>query len=216
MNWTKTANIITAVIFALLAVGAIALVIYGNTTHSEPDLMPVCWEDGHACYAGCTCPEPEPLVWQQGLPLTVVTIDNDGQVIPRTPGPVLTAIADINAQLGSEVLVITYERDADIEVIFRAAYVIDESMIDGAQGYCKHQNNGERLHAIVGVRPAGDTRHEYRVTFHELGHALGLAHDDFESSIMYEHVWDDRNDERMSFTRFTDWDRARFRATYGR
>jgi hypothetical protein len=215
-NW-KT--IIMFVIFGLLSMAVIALIAFGRITHTEPDLQPVCWgeTEGEACYRDCSCAEMDSIIWPQGMPLSVVVVDNDGSVFEEVPGPIASAMGDINTQLGARFLVSTHNRDsADIEVTFRAAYEMDADTgtLDGDPGYCKHWNDG-RMRAYVAVRPGGDIRFEYRVAFHELGHALGLAHDSYQSSIMYEPVYDDRDDDRMAFTMFSEWDRRVLRQTYG-
>jgi predicted Zn-dependent protease len=215
-NWKTW---IMFVIFGVVLVAAAALIIYGVDTHTEPDLMSVCWQpDGYACYDECSCGETETLVWPQGMPLSVVALDHAGNVLSRMPGPVLTAIADINAQLGATFLVPVRTRDnADIELTFRAAYDIDTAArrLDGVPGYCEHRRQDGRLRSFVAVRPGGDTRYEYRVAVHELGHALGLAHDDYGASIMFHTVYDDREDARMSFTAFSEWDKRVLRQQYG-
>jgi len=213
----KKEFVITLVAAIIIAVLAIIGVIYGMATHEEPGLLAVCWDNDEACYADCSCTPEDEVIWPQGMPLSVITVDNDGRVYDEVPGPVLSAIGDINTQLGARFLEVgTSRASADIELIYRAAYDIDadSNVVDGALGYCRHFKS-DRMRAIVAVRPSGNTRHEYRVTFHELAHALGLAHDEYESSIMYEHVWNDSEDERMSFTMLSSYDRHVLREAYG-
>jgi hypothetical protein len=213
-------NVLSVVVFVVLCAAVVMLIVYGRSTYTEPGLLQVCWQlDGQACYADdCQCQERDPLIWSQGVPLTVVTVDNEGRVLSPAPDVVGGAMRDINSQLRATFLEAgTDLATADIVLTYRAAFEVDaeRGYVDRDPGYCRHWIEDGRLRAAVYVRPAGALRHEYRVTFHELGHALGLAHDEHTGSIMYPTVWDDRDDARMSFTMFSEWDRRVLRETYG-
>ena len=70
---------------------------------------------------------------------------------------------------------LTQDIDADIVVVFRAAFEsgTGDHLIGGS---CRHRMVGGRLYAEMELKPAGDIRVEYRRAIHEFGHCLGLGH----------------------------------------
>jgi predicted Zn-dependent protease len=60
----------------------------------------------------------------------------------------------------------------------------------------------------------GTNRLAYLIAVHELGHVIGLAHDDFESSPMYPVTVDDSGSEVLRTIRVSDSDVRLLRTTY--
>jgi predicted Zn-dependent protease len=69
------------------------------------------------------------------------------------------------------------------------------------------------MQAIVRIRETSSDRLAFVTTLHELGHVVGLAHDQFISSLMYPRmVTDELN---TATTRLTDSDVRLVMSTYG-
>jgi hypothetical protein len=227
MKWLN-AKVMT-VIFVVLFIVAGVLVAVGVLTHSEPGRMMVCWENNRVNYIeGAapeeqhgTCDEPQELVWPQGqLPLSVSAPTATGEEAEEVRDQIESAVDLINSQLGFAFLAaVPGEATPDIVVTWNAAYESGEgtTAADRAPGSCSFQRLDGNMRADVRVRALGNNRLSHRVLVHELGHCgLGLDHDDFESSIMYRTTRDDTWDDRMSFTRFTDYDVEITRELYER
>jgi len=187
-------------VVAVISVLALAGVIIGVATHTEPGLMRVCWTNlGSAVY---DCDSGEEIVWSRSaLPFEVET---DGYV-----GEVQTSIDLINTQVGCDLLTYreaTGSEPADISITSEAAM----SRGDGRGGSTWHLRDGDRLRARVELYAAGSMAQ--RVLVHELGHALGLAHDPFPASIMYPTQYD--NTGRLETVMFTDSDRSLLHRLY--
>jgi predicted Zn-dependent protease len=201
--------------FAALTIASIAGVIYGVSTHTEAGLMRVCWRsDGEAIYDRCPDDTGSDLVWDH-VPVTIrVQPYVAGADISSGRSAVSEAVSLWNAQVGVELMRVSDEPTADAVITWGAPIEVDAEQYD-AGGWCEHHNDGRRMTAEVGIVSIATTRLAYLVTVHELGHLMGLAHDDFESSPMYPLTRDDSEDERIGFTVVTTADRDLLRRTYG-
>lgn len=183
IDWSKWGMIIAFVAILVLAVTAL---LYGLLSEGSPHLLKVCWlPDGAAQYAESdlegkiahpACAKPKPLIWPQGLPLTVaLRAEDEAQYHDRLTAPINLW----NDQVGMEVFRQTTDPgSADIVVDWFAAYDSspDVGPIGDAEGYCIHHRSAARITADMAVRPAGNVRTEYEAANHELGHCAGLGH----------------------------------------
>lgn len=189
---TTSTKIMLAIV-AVISVVALVGVAIGVATHSEPGLMRVCWNQFNS--AVYDCDNGSEIVWPAGsIPLDVRT---DGYI-----GEVQSAVDLINAQVGCDLLVFddrSTSSPSDITITSEAVM----SRGDERGGAAWHLRDTDRLRARIELYAAGSLAQ--RVIIHELGHALGLAHDPFAGSIMYATQRDDSGD--LSVIRFTDSDR---------
>jgi hypothetical protein len=192
--------VIAAVVFALAGGG----VLYGVLTHREPGFMDVCWKKGYALYSGCE--KTTPLKWSKAdLPLTYyIDFDETHKVYVES---VTTAALAWNREIGAEV----FKRAEDKS---KAKVLVQwGSVRDNAGGSTQHtgDDSGPKQ-AVVTLVDASDVRAVHRYAMHELGHVLGLAHDDFKSSVMYPIA--PGMTEEMTFILPSDADKKLLQETY--
>lgn len=186
-----------------LTVVAIVGVIFGVTTHEEPGLMSVCWQlDGLASYDPSGCTSPDELRWAASeIPLSVST--------PGDPGDITETIDLVNSQVGCTILVLDQSNtDPDILVLLNEPALVGS---DDAGGATSHHTTGTRMTSTVRTFMVTDPYMRMRVLTHEFGHALGLDHDSFESSIMFP---TQPESEDMDFVMFSDSDRSLLNELY--
>lgn len=231
------------IVFVSFCVGTVALVVYGLAMHREPTFMQVCWTDNKVTSVEDSleeenrgsCDSLEELVWPKSrLPLAITVEPYAGALAEFASTQVKKAVRLINSQLGYAHLRYRPAADptggkaADIRVVYGAPYETGTgtTRADRAAGSCsiERTDNGNdnasadeqrvRLHSLIRLRDVGDINLSYRILVHELGHCgLGLAHDPYESSIMYPFRAEDEG-EHMSFIWFSDDDRKALRSRY--
>lgn len=192
----KTRNIIMIVVAALVAIAAIILVVVGVTTHTEAGMMRVCWNTTRTADYQAQCETPEEIVWPTNqIPLQVYE--------PTGSRSVDAAIEAANFQIGCEVLERSDSPSADVQVFLNEPAQVER---DRSGGNTLHflESSG-RMRASIATMLIANGAAQTRVIHHELGHVLGLAHDDFESSAMYPRILDT---DDLTFFRFTDSDSA--------
>ncbi len=182
-----------AIILGVLAAAALAGVIYGVVTHTEPGFSDRTKRWDHK-------------------PLTVscrnyVSGDEGCDAVG-------SAVDAVNSRLGFTMLIRT-EQDADIEVVVRAPVDVGDEVC-GQPGECFELTGSGDTYTHCEMRSmnvAGGGDLEWLVAYHGLGHCLGLAHDDYEQSIM-------RPVQRPTPDRtippwISDFDRELLRGVYG-
>lgn len=240
MGWfSKKRNIAIAVGAAAFLIVCSALVIYGVLTHSEPDVLAVCWTEGpmpEARYQDSSmidgellhgsCDQPEELVWPKSqIPLTVsVTAGYDMVLAVGTKRrhAIDFAVHDINDQLGFTVFQSVSDATGTsvmvhLETMQGVARRSDKEQDSQRNplGFARHFWRGSRLQCqAVIFSSVGGLRAEYLVSFHEILHCLGLGHDPYSSSIMYAFTEDDTMGDRMNYSRISDHDRRVLRRLY--
>lgn len=206
----KTRNIVMAVVLGLLAIVALVLVIVGVTTHTEAGLLTACPHgDDRLDYAG-DCDEVR---WNRDqFPLRVYASTTN----PHPPTPpeeaAQSVISIVNTRLGFSALQWEPDRGmSDINVNIGISQEL--GWMRDANGVASHfvGPNGN-LGCNVATWNTGTSLLLSRTLHHEIGHALGLAHDDFESSIMYPTL-SSRNSSVYP-PRITDHDRSLLRELY--
>lgn len=205
--WDKlsTANKVMIVAVIVVTVLAVAGVVVGIATHEDRDagLLSVCWSGSSAVYDSTDCAEPQDLTWERSRIPLIVGAPEDGSLD--------SAIDLVNSQIGCEVLRhdSTVGSEADVIVDLDAAILVGRDVAGGATTHSRDSEG--RMHAMVEILAVGDAHMKMRVLAHEFGHVLGLAHDDFRTSIMYP---TQTYSHDLQFTMFTQGDQSRLRTLY--
>lgn len=180
-----------AIIAVVLAIAAIAGVIYGVTTHTEPGLMPgaIPWPRDRFPLAVC--------------PDTYAAGDRT-EAIQATADAVETT----NDRLGFEALALGLgSGTCDVQVTVG---------VPSEPGFMDPGGDARTTHGptcLIRTSNTGTTEILGLVLQHEIGHCLGLAHDDWEGSIMRRVQTETPAGEFPP--RITDSDRELLRALYG-
>lgn len=223
MNKEKKRRIIDTVMYfsvAAVFLTAISLLVLAITSIPDDEMLEVCWQsNGMAQYTNGmeaeeqTCTEPQPVVWHSDLLTVAVTDDGRLLTLEEARRAVGGAIDVVNHQLGTHLALTGDLLAADIVIDWHAAYEIgehlEESPLNDASGYCEHiRLPSGRLTANMVVRTQGTVELEHKVTVHELGHCLGLAHSGF--GIMRRQVANDGD----PFVMFSDSQRDMIKELY--
>lgn len=221
MAWTwikKPLNKAILVGAAILLVAVVTLLIVGITTHQEETSQRLCWENEVAVIVEgqdttCEALTTEARWSKTTIPLHVTPMDPGGGPLPQESSgfrEISAAVSELNSQFGFELLT-TSPGDTDIEVQWGVASTPGGH---NAPSYCEyHGHQGWVTYAVIGIRDVSSMRLTHKILLHELGHAIGLGHDDFEDSVMFPITRDDTMEE-MRLDRFTDTDVAYIRSLY--
>lgn len=172
---------------ALLAVAA-GLLVYGLYTYDEP---------------GFTDPAAS---WSK-TPLLICIEQGDKDLV-------FTVIASTNTQLGFDALIVNPRPEDTCDITVRMGVAVEVSVDEAGGRYVLERHGDTYTHCAVETANTGTTELELLVLEHEMGHCLGLAHDDFDASIMRP-VQKPRADGAFP-AQFTAWDRELLREKYVR
>lgn len=213
MDWFKNLN--TASKVMVVGVGLLTLVVLillpiAILSHEEAGLLTACdTPSGDLDYTG-TCASVE---WDRSqFPLDVY-ISTTNPYPPRDPIAAARSVVDhINLNLGFTALRTSSDPNSDIRIDYETAQDSGVSWMRDANGAVLHHRRDGRLWCEVHTWNSGTLELADKVLTHELGHCLGLAHDDFEASAMYPEVRPDG--AQVSRLRITDFDRGLLRERY--
>lgn len=207
----KTRDIVMAVGLVVLAVTALVLVIVGAVTHTEAGLLTACEHSSTRLDYGGDCFD---VTWNRDqFPLQVHATTTNPHPPSEPDDATQSVIRLLNGRLGFTALQWTDDPSAaDISVTIGVAQEVELWMSD-ANGATSHLRNGDgTLSCEVSTWNTGTVELLDKVLTHEMGHALGLAHDDFPDSAMYYTVTPDG--ARLTRGRLTDYDRSLLRELY--
>jgi len=188
----KKRDIAMLVGLTVLFVVAGVLVVVGVTTHTEAGLMAHRWDH---------------------MPLTV-SCARYSEHTTGGCGDVSRTTTRINQRLGFPVLMMLDRSavEADVMIVVGAPAEIASGWDEAGGDADIVAEDGLASLCFVQTRNTGTTELLHMVLEHELGHCLGLAHDDFDSSIM--RPTQRPTPDGVFPPRITDHDRALLRETY--
>lgn len=199
----KSYRVMVGIVIAMTVL-ALFFVVLGILKHEEVGLLKATWSGDRVVSYSQT--EGEDILWTMDtLPLPVFA-ENGNRDRRRA---LSVAVRNTNSQVGCTVLRETTKRaEARVFVNLEGAIPVGEGHGEG--GSVTHfLEDGEQKASLTlyGV-PTIDLM---ALTLeHELGHVLGLGHDDFEMSVMFPEITDDS----VGTMRMTDNDRKLLRSLY--
>ena len=173
----------------LFSIAVVSLLVYGIRTYDEPGLT-------------------DPAASWPAMPLTVCVERGDTDLVIEVKDTV-------NTRLGFAALVVdpggpVAVTDCDITV--RMGVAVEVGKDEAGGNYTLERRGDTYHHCAVETANTGTTELELLVLEHEFGHCLGLAHDDFDASIMrrVQKPWSGKGFP----AEITDWDRDLLRKKY--
>ncbi len=204
-------NKITYVVIAVLSAMAMGLLIYGALMHEEAGLMGVCFENGiPKQYEPNGADECPPVQWDRDrFPLKVFGTNARPGINYDAAGVTKSAIDAVNSRLGFDAMEWIDGQDADVVVTI--GYPTGEGFLDAAGGDARLTRSDGRLLCFVRTANVSSEEMLHWVLYHELGHCLGLAHDESDQSIMRPR----QHGQRWFGPWISDSDRSLLRELYG-
>jgi hypothetical protein len=198
--WRRAMSFRNMGVFALSFFAlTISMVVYGWVTHKEPGLLTGCDSEEGTVDLGGDC---YPVQWEVSrLPLQVAS-----DKYQDTSG----AVAQINQEVGFELLTTTIRDRADIRIT-------EGPWEEGrplSGGWTLFYRDGGELYCEIRTWNLTSMMSLHYGLKHELYHALGLAHDPFRASIMFPEL-PESEDLRLA-PRLMDSDRRILRLLYFR
>lgn len=178
----KNKALLAGIIFFFVAL--LALALYGIFSHKEAGLLKVEWKDGRANYdIKDASSKTVELKWEiKSLPL-VYCLENFTISEEKHYGPAIDAAAVMwNRELGCQV----FKKGGNLKDTCNVKISYGLSTGGNTVGASTFHYGGPTYATAAEIvfTQFYVTRTVYLITAHELGHVLGLGHDDFERSIM--------------------------------
>lgn len=195
-------------VFTALVIGLLTFVIVRHETGGtdEPGLLSVCWRsDGQADFNTSRCTSPEEITWPvTSIPLVVHSSS------PEQQEQLSSVIADMNDQIGCEVMANDNLAESQYNILVMANVPMTAGSGDHPGGATSFRRDTlRRQRAFVDIFAAPHSGVGDKVLMHELGHALGLAHDSWHGSIMRP-----SQSGQVEIVRISDNDRRLLRELY--
>ena len=161
--------------------------VVGLSTHTEPTLLNVCWVADEARYveeiettsSPAVCRRPEMLKVNPVPMMVYLEKGSESQydIFQR-------AVDDLNTQAGFELF--RPNRIDHVSAFYNSRIFFDEPAQGKKLGWVSHSKSGEKVVGQIHISSAvASDRELFLVLQHELGHLIGLAHDDYNMSIMF-------------------------------
>jgi len=213
MEWFKklsTASKVMVVGVLALILVVLVLLPVAIFTHEESGLMTACDTESGALNYGGACYQVE---WAPSqFPLDVYAATSNPEPPAEVGDAVSGAVDLINSRLGFTALRMSSSTSSEIRIDFETAQEVSTSSMTDPGGSALHHREDSRLWCQIRTWNNGTVELVDRVLVHELGHCLGLAHDDFPDSAMYPEMHSDG--DRLTRPRITDFDRDLLRGLY--
>lgn len=194
---------------AVLTVVAGILIAVGVMKHKENDLLHVVWTDGKvSAYFDEPGEGRDALVWKDtDFPLRVKVLNVD-----RTPqwrmDALKASVRSFNTQLRCDIFEIVSSGDGDVFIELEAPREVWTQNLHAGSTTHYISANGS-MKANIEIYGVPNMEAALNAIEHELGHAVGLAHDDFEMSLMHPNAV-----SNSQFSRLTDHDKKTLRNLY--